>query len=132
MKPLLNYKGYLGAVRLDTRDMTLRGRIVNIDDLVTFQGETPTEVVEEFRDSVDDYLLQCKELGEIPQKPFSGRLSLRMSPRTHRIIRTYALANGKSLNSQISKELDRYADRLETRLKRAEVVEGEVQGESRS
>jgi predicted HicB family RNase H-like nuclease len=114
---LLAYKGYLGLVRLDPRDMTLRGRIINIDDLVTFQGQTTDEVAREFRNSIDDYLEQCEELGETPEKPFSGRLSLRMKPRTHRILRAYAQVKGNSLNGQISKVLDRFADNIAARNK---------------
>ena len=119
---LLAYKGYLGLVRLDPRDMTLRGRIVNIDDLVTFQGKTTDEVAQEFRDSIDDYLEQCEELGEAPEKPFSGRLSLRMKPRTHRILHAYAQVKGKSLNGQIGKVLDRYADNIAARNKSLELT----------
>ena len=121
MGQLLEHKGYLGSVRFDPRDMTLRGRGVNIEDIVTFQGKTPDEVVEEFRNSIEDYLTQCEELGEPPDKPFSGRLTLRMSPRTHQIFSTYAQANGKSLNGQVSKVLDRYAIQLEKRLNRVSV-----------
>jgi predicted HicB family RNase H-like nuclease len=108
---LITYKGYTGEVRLDVEESILRGRIVNIDDVVTFQGRTIDEVKAEFVNSVDDYLDQCAELGEDPDKPFSGHLTLRMNPETHRVFHAYAKANGWSLNGVIVKVLDRQASR---------------------
>ncbi len=118
---LLEYKGYLGAIRFDAEESVLRGRIVNIDDIVTFQGETVAEVVAEFKESVDDYLEQCARLGQEPDRPFSGRVTLRMKPETHRVFQTYARASGKSLNGQIAKVLDREAIRIQKRLGSAAV-----------
>jgi predicted HicB family RNase H-like nuclease len=113
---LLEYRGYLGAIRFDAEGLVLRGRVVNIDDIVTFQGGTVDEVIAEFKESVDDYLEQCAELGQEPDRPFSGRLTLRMKPETHRVFQTYAKASGKSLNGQIASVLDREALRIQKRL----------------
>jgi predicted HicB family RNase H-like nuclease len=118
---LLEYKGYLGAIRFDAEGLVLRGRVVNIDDIVTFQGGTVDEVIAEFKGSVDDYLEQCAELGQEPDRPFSGRLTLRMKPETHRVFQTYAKACGKSLNGHIASVLDREAIRIQKRLESAVV-----------
>ena len=42
------------------------------------------ELKQAFEDSVDDYLKWCEEDGVSPEKPFSGRLNLRLSPETHK------------------------------------------------
>jgi len=43
--------------------------VINIRDVVTFEGETVEEVQQAFRDSVDDYLAFCAERNEEPEKP---------------------------------------------------------------
>ena len=73
-RSLVEYKGYLGAIRFDAEESVLRGRVVNIDDIVTFQGETVDEVIAEFKESVDDYLEQCR-----PTRP-GARSALLGSP----------------------------------------------------
>jgi predicted HicB family RNase H-like nuclease len=44
---------------------------------VTFKGKTVEEARQEFYNSVDDYLAFCEDLGEEPDKPFSGKLRFR-------------------------------------------------------
>ena len=52
-------------------------------------------------DSVDDYLELCKEVGKKPEKPFSGRFNIRISPELHQQISKRAADTGMSLNSWI-------------------------------
>jgi predicted HicB family RNase H-like nuclease len=120
---LLRYKGYLGHVRFDAEELVLRGRVININDILTFQGTTPAEAIAAFQESVDDYLEQCVELGQKPDRPFSGRLTLRMKPRTHRILQTYARFRGRSLNGQIERTLEKEASRIRKRLDAGTVVD---------
>lgn len=61
------------------------------------------------RDSVEDYLAFCAERGEEPEKPFSGKLPLRIDPELHRKIFIRARREGKSLNRWISEALEREA-----------------------
>ncbi len=99
--------------------------MVNIDDMVTFQGRSVDELKVEFRNSIDDYLEQCAELGEEPDRPLSGRLTLRMRPETHRILKTFAQVRGRSLNQQVSAILNRAASKAERSLKEASVPIGD-------
>jgi predicted HicB family RNase H-like nuclease len=122
---LLSYRGYLGSVRFDVEEGVFRGRVVNIDDMVTFQGKSVEELKVEFRNSIDDYLEQCAELGEEPDRPLSGRLTLRMRPETHRILKTFAQVRGRSLNQQVSAILNRAASKAERSLKEASVPIGD-------
>ena len=78
------------------------GEVIDLRDVVTFQGRSVEELEEAFRDSVDDYLQFCEE----PDRPFSGRLMLRVSPQLHRRAYTRARQEGKSLNQWISERLD--------------------------
>jgi predicted HicB family RNase H-like nuclease len=70
---MMQYKGYTGQVTdPNARHRIMHGRVVGIRDVVTFEGTTQNELVQAFRDSVDDYLDFCEERGKMPQKPATG------------------------------------------------------------
>lgn len=52
--------------------------IIGLGDVITFQGTSVEKLELAFKDSVDEYLDFCKELGRTPEKPFSGKLILRL------------------------------------------------------
>ena len=104
---MLNYKGYSGRVEFDDESGLLHGEVVDLRDVVTFQGRSVEELESAFRDSIDDYLAFCKDRGEQPDKPFSGRLMLRLPPDLHRRVYVRAQHEGKSLNQWISDKLEK-------------------------
>ena len=106
MNELLEYKGYLGTVRFDADAGILHGEVLHLRDVVTFQGETVEEVAKAFRNSVDDYLNFCQERGEEPDKPYSGKFVLRVSPELHRKLATDAANRGASLNTFVADTLE--------------------------
>jgi predicted HicB family RNase H-like nuclease len=99
---MLKYRGYKGHVEFDDEAGLFHGEVIDLRDVITFQGTSVEELEREFQDSVDDYLEFCEERGEEPDKPFSGDLMLRLSPHLHREVYTRALKDGKSLNQWIS------------------------------
>ena len=54
------------------------GEVIDLRDVITFQGASIDEIETAFQESIDDYLEFCKELGEEPDRPFSGRFMLRL------------------------------------------------------
>ena len=106
MNELLKYKGYQGTVHFDVDAGILHGEVLHLRDVVTFQGETVEEVTKAFRDSIDDYLDFCKERGEEPDKPYSGKFVLRVSPELHRKLATDAASKGASLNAFVADKLE--------------------------
>jgi len=69
------YKGYIGKIDTDEQilgDNIIFGKVINIDAVITFRGNTDEEAEQSFKDSVDAYLEFCKELGEEPD--IKGRL----------------------------------------------------------
>lgn len=58
----LKYKDYEGSAELDTERMMYRGKILFIDDLVTYQATTPQDLQKEFEAAVDDYIETCARL----------------------------------------------------------------------
>ncbi len=98
---MMKYKGYLGTCTVDADAKVIRGQVVNTKDTITFQGKTVEDAIREFRKSVDDYLDFCASLGEPPEKPFSGKLLIRVNPSVHRDLAAVALAQGVSVNKWI-------------------------------
>lgn len=104
---MLEYRGYTGRVEFDDEAEILHGEVCGLRDVVTFQGRTAGELKMAFRDSIDDYLEFCQELGQEPDRPFSGKLLVRMPPELHRELHNTALAQRKSLNSLVVDALEK-------------------------
>lgn len=108
---MFTYKGYTGQVEVDAEADILFGTVLDINDVITFQGQTVEEARQEFQNSVDFYLEFCQELGEEPERPFSGKLPYRTSPETHRKIFIAAKKAGKSINAWMDEVLSEMADK---------------------
>ena len=105
---MMKYKGYTGHVEYDDEAKIFHGEVLGIKDVVTFQGTTVDEIEQAFKDSVDDYLTFCAERGEEPDRPFSGKFNLRISPELHAKLSIAAQLQGESLNNYITKMLQRF------------------------
>jgi len=99
---MLIYKGYMGHVEFDDEADIFHGEVINTRDVITFQGRTVAEIKKAFRESVDDYLIFCKERQEEPEKPFSGKFNLRLDPELHRQVYIAARHHKMSLNQWIT------------------------------
>jgi predicted HicB family RNase H-like nuclease len=80
--------------------------VLGTRDVVTFQGRSPAELRQAFRESIDDYLEFCRELNRPPDKPFSGKFMTRLSPALHKKLSMLADASGKSLNQFVGECLE--------------------------
>ena len=103
---MLKYKGYVGIVEYDPDGKIFTGEVIGMRAVVTFQGRTPEELEASFREAVDVYLQMCEEDGVPPEKPYSGRFNLRISPELHRELAMRAAAEPKSLNEWVSQALE--------------------------
>ena len=101
----MKYKGYEAVVSFDDEDELFHGEVIDIRDVITFQGTNVDELKKAFMESVDDYLAFCKKLNEEPDKPFSGQFVVRISPELHKRIWANAKREGKSLNSWVEQKL---------------------------
>lgn len=97
----LKYKGYTARIDFDPEDEIFVGRVVGIKDIIGFHAETAKELRQAFEEAVDHYLASCKKLNIKPQKSFSGKFVIRLSPDIHERIALAAAATHKSLNSLI-------------------------------
>ena len=63
---LLEYKGYQGSIGLDDTGNFWRGKILFINDLVSYEAASSATLQVEFEVAVDDYLETCKNIGKSP------------------------------------------------------------------
>jgi predicted HicB family RNase H-like nuclease len=101
----LEYKGFQGSVRFHAEDRTFHGRVLGVDDVVSFEGSSVDELEAAFRDAVDDYVELCHKTGREPERRYSGRIPLRIDPDLHRRVAAAAAAQHSSVNSWIAQEL---------------------------
>ena len=101
---MLEYRGYFGTVEAD--DGIFVGRVTGLRDVITFEGTTFSQVEQAFRDSIEDYLAFCAERGESPDRSYSGKIPLRVSPKAHRRAAMHAHAAGMSLNQWIAQRIE--------------------------
>src|SRR5437588_3275529 len=99
---MMRYKGYFGKVEYDDEARILHGEVLGIKDVITFQADKASKIEKAFHESVDDYLAFCKERGEHPEKPYSGKFMLRIDPAVHRRISVLAEHAAISLNTWIN------------------------------
>ena len=104
---MMEYKGFIGKVDFDDDAGIFHGEVINTRDVITFQGTTVDEIRQALHDSVEDYLSFCAQLGHEPEKPFTGKLMLRLTPDLHRRAYIAARQAGKSLNAWIADNLDK-------------------------
>ncbi|WP_341703262.1 type II toxin-antitoxin system HicB family antitoxin [Ferrovibrio sp.] len=104
---MLEYKDYVGMVEpeSDSRDGVFAGRVIGLRDVITFEGRSYAEVEQAFRASIDDYLAFCAQRGEQPDRPYSGKIPLRLDPALHRRAAIRAQAEGLSLNQWIANRI---------------------------
>ena len=104
---MMTYKGYRAKVEFDYDAAVFHGEVVNTRDVIFFEGTSVEELNKEFQFSIDDYLAMCAERGEEPDKPFSGKVPLRISSEIHRAATIAAQAEGKSLNAWLADTIER-------------------------
>ena len=107
---IMTYKGYQGKFEYDQDADIFHGEVLHLNDVVTFQGRSIDELKNALADSVEDYLLLCKEVGKEPEKPFSGRFNIRISPELHQKIVKKAAEAGLSLNNRVITSITKNAD----------------------
>ena len=104
---ILEYKGYQGRFDYDPEADIFDGQVMNLADIITFQGRSIDELKQALEDSVEDYLEFCAEKGKTPEKPYSGSFNVRIAPELHQRIAVNAAREGVSLNNWVAKTLSK-------------------------
>jgi predicted HicB family RNase H-like nuclease len=94
----LAYKDYVGSAELSAEDQCFHGKILFIDDIVTYEGESYKELKTAFEEAVDRYLAYCEKSGKPASKPYSGSFNVRIGPELHRQAVKAAYLKSMTLN----------------------------------
>lgn len=99
MSNVLEYKKYIAVLNFSAEDDAVVGRVVNSDAIIGFHGNNLAELKKAFEDVIDAYLEACKESGNEPEKPYSGKFIVRVPSELHKALSIKAARDGESLNS---------------------------------
>ncbi len=107
MKNTLNYKGFIGSVSYSDEDQVLFGKIEGIYDLVTYESESVSDLIKQFKISVEDYIETCKKFNKPLLKSFKGSFNVRVKPEVHQRAALLATMKGISLNQLVQKAIEK-------------------------
>ena len=98
MNNAMSYRSYTASMTFDADDKIIVGRVLDLDDIIAFHGESVSDFETAFHAVIDAYIATCEKLGSAPEKPASGKLMLRVSPAVHAAALKAAARSGTSLN----------------------------------
>lgn len=107
----MTHKGYAAQIEYSDEDQYFIGHSAGIKDVIGFHGESVSELRTAFEEAGDDYLETCARLNRSPQKPYSGKLMLRIPPEIHAAVAMAAEVSGKSINQWAA---EKFADAMQT------------------
>ena len=61
----MKYKGYEAVIEYDEEDRLFFGRVINIKDIIVFDGLSVDELEQSFQDVIDEYLADCQALNSM-------------------------------------------------------------------
>lgn len=126
---IFEYKGYHARVEFDSVSKILHGKIEGINDLVTFESDSVSEIENEFHKAVDDYLAFCENIGQSPDKEYRGSFNIRITPELHKKLVELSFLQNESLNSTVEKAIDLYVqtEELKMTMIKTEIPSAEIQ-----
>ena len=104
----LEYKGYYGSIEYSKEDDCLFGKVLGMpDNLISYEGNTATELYVDFKEAIESYLDYCQRNGIKPRKSYNGVLNIRIPSAIHCRIAMYAENHGTSINAFIRDSIER-------------------------
>jgi predicted HicB family RNase H-like nuclease len=103
----MTYKGFVGKVEVDEEENELHGVVINANSMITFVGKTVAQTRKSLAESIEVYLRYCADRGIKPDKPYSGKILLRVTPTLHATLVERAAEADKSLNEFAEDLLER-------------------------
>ncbi|HAO15233.1 MAG TPA: toxin-antitoxin system HicB family antitoxin [Tenacibaculum sp.] len=106
MSNYLTHGDYYGSVEFSADDNILYGKIIGINDLVTYEAESVDDLKGAFIEAIEDYLETCKSLGKEPNKLYKGAFNVRTTKRVHAYLAILAEKRKMKLNEVVNKAFD--------------------------
>jgi len=107
MKNVMTYKSFIGSVQFSAKDSTFHGKIEGINDLITFEGSSVSELTKAFHEAVDDYITLCKEANKKALKSCKGSFNVRIPAELHGKALQRAAMEGISLNQFVKETIQK-------------------------
>lgn len=104
----ISYRDYEGTCEIDVEEGVCHGKLLFIDDLITYESETPKQLIKEFEAAVDDYIQTCNELGIEAKKPLKGQFNVRITPELHKALVLRSHDDNVSLNEVVKRSIESY------------------------
>lgn len=104
MNDVLQYKDYYATVHFSNEDDVFYGKVIGVNDLITFEGASVKALKDAFKEAINDYVETCKELDKTPDKTYKGNFNVRIPSELHKQAAVFAAIRNMSLN-----EFVRYA-----------------------
>lgn len=98
MNDILQYRDYYASIHFSSEDEVFYGKVLGINDLVSFEGSSVKQLKKAFHGAVEDYLETCRALGKEPDKTYKGTFNVRIPTDLHKEAATFAALNNVSLN----------------------------------
>ena len=100
------YKDYIGSVHYSADDEIFFGKIEGINDSISFEGSSVSELKAAFQEAVEDYIELCQLNGKEPEKTYKGSFNIRIRPELHKQAAQKTLIERKSLNQYIEDAIE--------------------------
>ena len=101
----LKCQNYTATIRYSSDDEVFFGTVIGINDLVSFEGTSVTELKEAFKDAIDDYLETCKSMNRQPDKTYKGVFNVRVPAVLHKRAAMFASQHHVTLNDLVKSAL---------------------------
>ena len=105
MNNILEYRGYYGIVEFSDADNVFFGKVIGINGLISFEGDSVKSLKEDFMGAIDEYLEMCDEKNIEPQKSYRGVFSVQISPELHKTLDFYSITHGQSMDSTVEEAI---------------------------
>jgi predicted HicB family RNase H-like nuclease len=105
---LLFHKGYYGSIEPSLSEGVLRGRALFINQDVTYEALTVSDLQPAFEAAIVNYLKSCEADKRAPERPFRGQFNVRVAPNLHKSAALRARQEKTSLNTIVVNALQHY------------------------
>ncbi|WP_036602573.1 type II toxin-antitoxin system HicB family antitoxin [Olivibacter sitiensis] len=101
----LTYKDYTATIHYSDDDEVFFGKVIALNDLITFEGTSVSELKTAFHEAIDDYLADCEAMGKSPDKTYKGAFNVRVPAGLHKRAAIFASQHRISLNDFVKTAL---------------------------
>lgn len=101
---IIEYKGYQASVTYEDEHLFIH--VLHIEDFLSVECDCASDVEGKFENLIDEYLHDCDESGDEPDRPFKGTFNVRIGSALHREAVMVATRGDQSLNSWIASAIE--------------------------